>query len=74
MIIHKSSYTDNFPKNKCTIKVAVKQEGYQNNDAFDTEVFDNAIYDSGFVSIDGGDIFYLAYNFMFHKLKRKYIK
>ena len=72
MIIKTQSYTDNFPISNCDVKVAVKTKDWNNNCAIKTDVY-NAIYDSGFVSIDGGKTYYLAVNFIFHKLKRNEI-
>ena len=70
-IIKTSSYTASFPHNWSeTIKVAVKVKNWNKNECIETEVFENAIYDQGFVSVDGGKSFYLAGNFLFHKLKR----
>lgn len=69
-IIKTSSYTDKLPVDNCNVKVAIKNKNWNNNNAIKTEVYDNAIYDSGFVSIDGGKNFYLGANFLFHKLKR----
>ena len=68
-VIKTSSYTDNFPTHNCNVKVAIKDKDWKNNDCIKTEVY-NGIYDSGFVSIDGGNNFYLGGNFIFHKLKR----
>lgn len=38
------------------------------NESIKTTVFEDAIYDSGFVTIPNGT--FLATNFLFHKLKR----
>ena len=73
-VIKCSSYTEKLPINNCNIKVAVKNDEWCKNDTIKTEVFPNAIYNSGFVSIDSGKNFYLAGNFLFHKLKRKIVK
>lgn len=69
-IIKLSSYTETFPMANCNVKVAIKTENWNNNKSIKTEVFGSAIYDSGFVSIDGGEKFYMAGNFLFHKMKR----
>ena len=69
-IIKTSSYTDNLPIHNGNIKVAIKLNNWDKTNAIKTRVFDNAIYCDGFVSIDGGDIYYLGFNFLFHKLKR----
>lgn len=71
-LIKTASYTANLPKNTCKVKVAVKQVGWQKQDVIKTEVFENATYDSGMVSIDG-EGYYLASIFIFHKLKRNKI-
>ena len=69
-IIKCSSYSENLPLNNCKVKVTVKKKDWNKNNSIKTEIFNNAIYDSGFVSIDGGKNFYLGGNFLFHKLKR----
>lgn len=69
-IIKVSSYTDKLPNINCTIKVAIKKENWNINDAIKLDVYENAIYEDGFVSIDGGINYYLGSNFIFHKLKR----
>lgn len=68
--IKTSSYTDSFPTKSCNVKVAIKSKDWKHNDCIKSEVYENSIYDSGFVSVDGGKNFYLAGNFIFHKLKR----
>jgi len=76
-IIKLSSYSENFPDESCTVKVAVKPitwEKEKKNDSIRTFVYENADYEGGFVSIDGGKSYHLAYNFLFHKLKRIPIK
>ena len=57
-IIKTQSYTDNFPITNCNVKVAVKVKDWNNNDSVKTDVYSDAIYDSGFVSIDGGKNFF----------------
>ena len=69
-IIKTSSYSEKLPSNTCNVKVAVKVDGWNYNDAIKTDVYEDAIYESGFVSIDKGETFYLGFNFLFHKLKR----
>ncbi|WP_338761795.1 hypothetical protein WAF17_16215 [Bernardetia sp. ABR2-2B] len=69
-IIKLQSYTSKLPKTNCTIKVAVKVTDFHKNDCLKTQVFTDAIYEDGFVSIDGGKDFHLAHQFLFHKLKR----
>lgn len=69
-IIKCASYTEKIPIDNCNIKVAIKKNDWNKNDVIKTEVYPNAIYQDGFVSIDGGDVFYLGSNFIFHKLKR----
>lgn len=69
-IIKCSSYSENLPVDNCTVKVAVKNKDWKSNNSIKTEVYTDAIYDSGFVSIDDGKNFYLGANFLFHKLKR----
>ena len=69
IVIKTSSYTDNFPKNNCIVKVAVKPKNWKNNDVIKAEVFEDAIYEDGFVTIDTNS--YMAGAFIFHKLKRK---
>ncbi|MCF7796066.1 hypothetical protein K9M42_03150 [Patescibacteria group bacterium] len=76
-IIKMQSYSENFPINNCIIKVAVKKKVWDVNkniknvnQAIKTEVYENAIYENGFVSVDSGKTFLLADNFIFHKLKR----
>lgn len=69
-IIKVSSYTEELPNNNCNIKVAIKKENWDKNNAIKLDVYENAIYEDGFVSIDGGINYYLGYNFIFHKLKR----
>jgi len=68
-IIKTQSYTENFPIDNCRVKVAIKIRNWKNNQSIKTEVYEEAIYEDGFVSIDGKD-YYLAGNFLFHKLKR----
>lgn len=68
-IIKTQSYTENFPIDNCRVKVAIKRKDWKNNQSIKTEVYE-AIYEDGFVSIDGGKDYYLAGNFLFHKLKR----
>ena len=69
-----SSYTDSFPTENCRVKVALKKDGWKNNDGIKTQTYTNAIYEYGFVSIDGGINFYLGVNFLYHKLKRNKLK
>lgn len=69
-IIKLQSYTAELPKENCTIKVAVKVTDYFKNNCLKTQVFTDAIYEDGFISIDGGKNFYLPHKFLFHKLKR----
>lgn len=69
-VIKTSSYTKNLPNHNCNVKVAIKTDDWDKNDTIKTKVYEDAIYDSGFVSIDGGDKFYIGGNFIFHKLKR----
>lgn len=68
-IIKLSSYSSEFPSKNCNVKVAVKIEGWETQDAIKTEVYEDAIYEDGFVTIEKQS--YLAANFLFHKLKRK---
>lgn len=72
-----SSYTTAYPKEKCKVKVAVKTKEILSStnpkDNFKTDIYEDAIYEPGFVSLDGGKSFYLASNFIFHKLKRQII-
>lgn len=69
-IIKCSSYSESLPTNNCIVKVAIKKKEWANNNTIKTEVYNDAIYNNGFVSIDDGETFYLASNFLFHKLKR----
>lgn len=69
-IIKTQSYTENFPSDNCNIKVAIKKKDWNINQSIKTVVYENSIYEDGFVSIDGGKNFYLGGNFLFHKLKR----
>lgn len=69
-IIKCSSYSENLPVDNCSVKVAVKKKNWKSNNSIKTEVYSDAIYDNGFVSIDNGENFYLGVNFIFHKLKR----
>ena len=70
-IIKTSSYTANFPEDSCKVKVAVKKHlDWSSRNSFKTQIFENAIYEGGFVSIDGDNNYYLGSNFLFHKLKR----
>jgi hypothetical protein len=69
-IIKTSSYTDSFPRKNYIIKVAIKTKNWNKNDSIKTTVYKDAIYDSGFVSLDGGKNYYIGGNFLFHKLKR----
>lgn len=74
MVIKLSSYTESIPNTNCNIKVAIKLddfEKFKGNSQFATQVIENALYEDGFVSIDGGKSYFLASNFLFHKLKRK---
>lgn len=70
-IIKISSYTERLPKKDCKVKVAVKKNDWNKMNCIKTEIFENALYIGGFVSVDRGKNFYLAGNFLFHKLKRK---
>lgn len=68
--INEQTYTANFPKcDWCKVKVAVKPRNWEPSTAFRAGVITDAIYDSGFVSIDGGKTWILGSNFLFHKLK-----
>ena len=70
-VIRLSSYTRSCPKRRCKIKVAGVPKGWNGIDeAIKTTVFENAEYNAGFVSVDGGKNWYLAGNFFFHKVKR----
>lgn len=69
-IIKISSYTENFPINNCNVKVVIKEKSWNNNQSIKVKVYENGIYENGFVSVDGGKNFYLGGNFLFHKLKR----
>lgn len=71
-IIKTASYTANLPKNSCKVKVAIKQVGWEKQGMVKTEVFENATYESGFVTINDKE-YYLASLFIFHKLKRNKI-
>lgn len=70
-IINLQSYTAKFPTENCKIKVALKVDNFDKNESVKTTVYEDAIYDSGFITIPGGT--FLATNFLFHKLKRKNI-
>jgi hypothetical protein len=73
-IVKISSYSENLPESNCMVKVAVKKSGWFRNDCIKTQVYENAIYEDGFVSLDGGNDYYLGFNFLFHKMKRKNIE
>ena len=72
-IIKTSSYTESFPEVSMKLKVAYKTPNWNTTEAIKTLTFEDALYDGGFVSINGGKSYALAYNFLFHKLKREAI-
>jgi len=74
VIIKTSSYTETFPESSCKVKVAIRAVGWDKNDCFKTYVYEDAIYDGGFVTIPEKKQSYLAFNFLFHKLKREDLK
>ena len=43
-IIKMQSYTSEFPKEKCILKVAVKTQGSYLQDCIKTQIFEEAIY------------------------------
>ena len=69
-IIKTQSYTNKFPKSNCIVKIALKKQDWNKDSQFKTQVVEEAIYEDGFVSLDGGKSYALASNFLFHKLKR----
>lgn len=77
-----SSYTENFPKENCVVKVAIKPnevfqkynpKWFSDNSGMKMFVCEEAIYEDGFVTLQDG-YSYLATNFLFHKLKRSQLK
>lgn len=79
-IVNLASYTMNMPEGKWKIKVAIQPSNpiwlrnnpnwFTNNVSMKLEVFEDALYEDGFVSLDGGKNYFLGTNFLFHKLKR----
>ena len=75
--INLQSYTARFPNDACMVKVAIKPKNWnqlQPTDSCKAVVLEGAMYDTGFVSLDGGQDWHLAGNFIFHKLKRNKVK
>lgn len=78
-----SSYSKSLPKNNCKVKVAIKPSNdtwlrnnsnwFTNNTAMKMYVIEEVLYEDGFVSMDNGETYVLASNFIFHKLKRQNI-
>ena len=69
-IIKTSSYTESFPEKSCNVKVAIKPGNWEKHEAIKTYVWENATYDGGFVTLPNQEYSYLAFNFLYHKLKR----
>ena len=70
-VIRLSSYTRSSPKRRCKVKVAgVPRDWNGVDEVIKATVFENAEYNSGFVSVDGGKSWYLAGNFFFHRVRR----
>ena len=70
-VIRLSSYTRSYHKRRRKIKVAgIPRDWNGVDEVIKATVFENAEYNSGFVSVDGGKSWYLAGNFFFHRVRR----
>lgn len=71
--VNLQSYTDQIPLDNVIVKVAIKPNEFERNllGAIQTQTFEDAIYEDGFVKLPNSPTWHLASNFLFHKLKRK---
>lgn len=67
MIIQETSYSPKAPLKNCRIKVAIKKYDRDKKERLNTEVYENALYQDGFVSLDNGVSFASASSFLFER-------